>query len=363
MFTVSAKITFIAEAGVNHDGSYEKAIALVDAAADAGADTIKFQTFSAAALVTRDAALADYQRAQLGSGLSQYEMLLKLELSRDDHHGLLAHCAKRKIEFLSTPFDLASLAFLVEELGARRLKIGSGDLSNGPLLYAAAQSGCELLLSTGMAHLGQIELALGLVALGLGKAPPPAPTRDDMLQAWADPEMRARLAGRVTLLHCVSNYPASAASTNLRAMGTLRQAFGLPVGYSDHTLGPTAAILSVAMGATCIEKHLTLDKRAAGPDHAASSEPAEMAETIRAVREASAIMGGAVKACTAEERSTAQVARKSVVAAQAIAAGEAFGAANLTTKRKGSGIDAMAYWEVLGRQSLRAYAEGDAIDG
>lgn len=360
---MAGRLNFIAEAGVNHDGSYDKAVELVDAAADAGADTIKFQTFSAAALVSRDAALADYQRAQLGSGLSQYEMLLKLELGRDDHHRLLEHCRKRNIEFLSTPFDLASLAFLVDELGCPRLKLGSGDLTNGPLVYNAAKSGRELLISTGMASLGQIELTLGLVALGLSANPPERPTRDDMLMAWADPALRAALSDKVTLLHCVSNYPASAASTNLRAMQTMRGAFGLRVGYSDHTLGATAAILSVAMGAECIEKHLTLDKTAVGPDHAASSEPAEMAEIIRSVREAEAIMGSAVKACTPEERSTAKVAKKTIVAATQIAAGETLTEGNITTKRKGHGTEAMAYWEMLGRSSTRSYAEGDAIDG
>lgn len=360
---MAGKLNFIAEAGVNHDGSLDKALRLVDAAAEAGADTIKFQTFSAAALVSRDAGLADYQRAQLGGGLSQYEMLLKLEISRGDHHRLVAHCRDRGIEFLSTPFDLPSLRFLVDELDCPRLKLGSGDLTNGPLVYAAAQSGRALLVSTGMASLGQIELTLGLVALGLSPAPPERPTRDDMLQAWSDPAMRARLAGRVTLLHCVSNYPASAGSTNLAAMRTLQQAFGLPVGYSDHTLGGTAAILSVAMGAACIEKHLTLDKRAQGPDHAASSEPQEMAAIIAAVREAEAIMGSPVKACTPEERSTAKVAKKTVITSAPVRKGEAFTPQNLTTKRKGSGLDAMAYWEMLGRISTRDYAEGDAIDG
>lgn len=358
----NSKITLIAEAGVNHNGDLEKALALVDAAADAGADMVKFQTFSAKKMVTKSAALADYQAHQIGSGKSQLEMLLDLELDEAAHHHLIEKCARRGIGFLSTPFDLVSLNLLTNGLGQRLLKIGSGDLNNGPLLFAAAQAGCDIILSTGMSDLGQIELALGLLALGYSESPPVAPSRHDMSIAWADAALRATLHQKVTILHCVSNYPASAEATNLLSMGTIRAAFGLPVGYSDHTLGGTAAIAAAALGARCIEKHLTLDKTLEGPDHAASSEPDELAEIFAAIRNVEVMLGSPVKCCAAEERNTAKAARKRLVALRDISVGEPFAEDNLTTKRASSGADPLAYWEKLCTLAAKDYCEGDPID-
>ncbi len=358
----NGKITLIAEAGVNHNGDLGKALALVDAAADAGADLIKFQTFSAKAMVTKSAALADYQAHQIGAGKSQLEMLLELELDEAAHHTLIERCVTRGIGFLSTPFDLASLDLLSNVLGQRLLKIGSGDLDNGPLLYAAAQTGCQIILSTGMSDLGEIERALGLLALGYSTSPPDAPSRQDMSMAWSDPEMRALLQDKVTILHCVSNYPSSAEATNLRTMSTIRAAFGLPVGYSDHTLGGTASIAAAALGASCIEKHLTLDKTLEGPDHAASSEPRELAEIFSAIREVEVMLGSPVKCCTPEERSTVNAARKRLVAGAAVAKGSPFTRENLSTKRAVSGQDPLSYWEKLGTLAAKDYSEGDPID-
>lgn len=355
-------VIFIAEAGVNHNGDLKMALDLVDAAAEAGADMIKFQTFSAENLVTKSAQLADYQRAQLGNEQSQFEMLSRLELDRDAHFVLLEQCTARGIEFLSTPFDLPSLNFLTEKLSRPVLKIGSGDLTNAPLLYAAAKTGRKIMLSTGMASLGQIELALGLLALGFSDPPPPSLSRNAMLHAWADPARRRCLQDKVTLLHCVSNYPASPKATNLAALRTLSQAFQLPVGYSDHTLGGVASISAVALGAIVIEKHLTLDKTLPGPDHSASSEPDELAQIVADVRLAELMMGSPVKACTEEEWSTVGAARKAVVAAQPIAAGHHLTAENITTKRAGGGADPFTYWELLGRPAVRDFEKGDPID-
>lgn len=356
-------ITLIAEAGVNHNGDLQNAFALVDAAAEAGADLVKFQTFSAKAMVTKSAALAEYQKVQIGTAKSQLDMLLELELDEDAHHALIAHCAKRGVGFLSTPFDLLSLDLLTKTLGQSTLKIGSGDLNNAPLLLAAAQSKSNLILSTGMASLGQIEMALGLLALGYSDTASAAqPSRDDMITAWADPDMRSVLEDKVTILHCVSNYPASAASSNLKTLATLDQAFGLPVGYSDHTLGGSAAIAAAALGARCIEKHLTLDKTMDGPDHAASSEPGELRQIFAAVREVEMMLGTPVKACTPEERSTASAARKRLVARRDVRAGEMFTQDNLTTKRATTGGDPMMFWEVIGTPAARDYAEGEPIN-
>ncbi|WP_299667914.1 N-acetylneuraminate synthase [uncultured Ruegeria sp.] len=356
------KITLIAEAGVNHNGDLNKALALIDAAADAGADLIKFQTFSAKAMVAKTAALADYQAQQIGTGKTQLEMLLELELDEAAHHALIEKCSARGIGFLSTPFDLVSLELLTKGLGQRLLKIGSGDLNNGPLLYAAAKTGCEIILSTGMSDLGEIERALGLLALGYSTEPPVAPSRCDMREAWSDPQMRARLHGKVTILHCVSNYPSSPEATNLHTIATIRAAFGLPVGYSDHTLGGTASIAAAALGACCIEKHLTLDKSMDGPDHSASAEPDEIAGIFSAVRDVEAMLGSRVKCCTPEERSTMKAARKHLVAQSDIAKGRPFTLENLSTKRAAAGRDPLSYWEILGTLAKKDYNEGDPID-
>lgn len=355
----------IAEAGVNHNGDLGRAFELIDVAATCGADLIKFQTFSAKAIVSKSAALAQYQEKSQDAGRTQYDMLLELEFDRDAHLQLLKRCQERGIGFLSTPFDLVSLDMLLNDLGQTRLKIGSGDLTNGPLLYQAARSGASLILSTGMASLGQIELSLGLLALAYaGHAPAPGhPSRSDMAEAWADPALRAHLTDRVVLLHCVSNYPASAGATNLRSMVTLAQAFGLPVGYSDHTLGGTAAIAATALGACCIEKHLTLDCTLPGPDHAASSEPDALRAIFQAVRETETMLGSPIKAMTPEEQGTAVAAKKRLVVGAEIEAGAEIMSEHLTTMRADSGGDPMSYWEVQGRRADRKYHVGEPFDG
>lgn len=355
-----SRIQVIAEAGVNHNGSLETALALVDAAADAGADAVKFQTFNAAALASALAPKAGYQTRTTGDGESQLDMLRRLELDRAAHHQLAARCRERGIEFLSSPFDLASLSFLVEELRVARLKLGSGELTNGPMLLAAARSGLPLILSTGMGTLAEIEAALGVLALGYTQRDA-TPSRETVTRALGEPEARACLARNVTLLHCTTEYPAPVADVNLRAMDTIRAAFGLPIGYSDHTDGLVASIAAAARGATVIEKHFTLDRGLPGPDHRASIEPATLAELVAAVRQVEALLGGPWKLPSPSEQANLAVARKSLCALAPIRQGERFTTANLGVKRPGTGVSPMAYWEWLGRSASRDFGADEVI--
>ena len=348
----------IAEAGVNHNGSLDLAIQLVDIAAAAGANAVKFQTFRADALATRDAPKADYQRKTTASNESQHAMLRRLELSGEAHESLIAHCAKVGIEFMSTPFDLGSVSLLVQ-LGVHRIKIGSGDLTNAPLLLSVARSKLPVILSTGMATLQDIESALGVLAFGMlgGEIP----SRTAFERAWSSIEGRDIVRSQVTLLHCTTEYPAPIAEVNLRAMATMRDTFGLEVGYSDHTEGITVAIAAVALGASVIEKHLTLDRALPGPDHAASLEPADFSALVRAIRDAERALGSPTKDITTSEARNIAVARKSLVALQTIAAGELFTPENLGAKRPGNGVSPIEYWEWLGRPSPRTFAANELI--
>lgn len=349
----------IAEAGVNHDGSLEKALALVDAAADAGADIVKFQTFSAKALAGGAAKKADYQQRTTDAAESQLAMLERLELPQAAHHALIARARQRGIEFLSTPFDDASLAFLLS-LNLPRIKVGSGDLTNAPLLHAAAKAGATLILSTGMATLGEIEEALGVLAHGYGQRNDP-PGLAAFRAAWRDPAARTALARHVSLLHCTTEYPCPIADVNLAAMATMRAAFQLPVGYSDHTDGFEVSVAAVALGATTIEKHLTLDRKATGPDHAASLEPDGFRQMVTAIRNVERALGDGVKAPKDSEIRNVPVARKSVVAARALKAGETIGPADITAKRPGAGRPPIDYWSLIGTAAPRALEPDDPV--
>lgn len=349
----------IAEAGVNHGGDADVAARLVDAAADAGADAVKFQTFRADDLVTPSAPAAAYQRASAGA-TTQREMLAALELAPEIHETLAARAAARGIDFLSTPFDLGSLRLLTERLGMRTIKVGSGDLTNAPLLLAAARAADRLIVSTGMATLDEVREAVGVVAFGF--AGDDAPSRRAFAEAARSAAGREAVAARLTLLHCTSAYPAPAAEANLRAMATLREACGCAVGYSDHTLGTHVAVAAVALGATVIEKHLTLDRASRGPDHAASLEPTEFAAMVRAIREVGAALGSGDKAPTASERDTAAVARRSLVAARAIRAGATIGHEDVAVKRPGTGRTPMDAFDVVGRAATRDHAPDDPLE-
>ncbi len=351
----------IAEAGVNHNGDEALAFQLVDAAHQAGADIVKFQTFKAKNLVTEQAKQAEYQVTNTQKEESQLAMLSRLELSYEVHHQLVQHCQSLGIEFLSTAFDSESLVFLVQDLGLKRLKLPSGELTNAPLVLEHARTGCDLIVSTGMATMAEIETALGVIAFGYTAERDAEPSMQAFQEAYASALGQQALKEKVTILHCTTEYPAPMEEINLRAMDTLGGAFDLPAGYSDHSEGITIPIAAVARGAVLIEKHFTLDKNMEGPDHKASLEPHELAAMVTAIRQVEVALGSRVKSPTVSEVKNKAVARKSLVAARAIKAGEAFDADNVTIKRPGSGQSPYHYWDLLKRHAGEDYQAGDLI--
>lgn len=328
-------VLFIAEAGVNHNGDAQTAIALCDVARQAGADAVKFQTFNAALLATASAEKASYQdRNAPAEGESQRDMLKKLELTEAEFRAVRDHCAKIGIEFISTPFDEDSADFL-NALGVDRFKVSSGDLTHLDFLQHLARFGKPIIISTGMATLAEVEDAVRAIE-----------------EAGNPP---------LSILHCVSNYPARPDQANLRAMNTLAAAFGRPVGWSDHTEGGVITLASVAAGARIIEKHFTLDRGMPGPDHAASLEPDELTELIAGVRAVEAALGDGIKRPTVEEQDTARVARRSLVAARDIGAGTRLGPDDVAARRPGSGLAPKRKSEVLGRKAARDIKEGELL--
>ena len=354
-----SRVFVIAEAGVNHDGSFDDALRMVEVAAEAGADAVKFQTFDAAQLVTRRAAKAAYQARNTGADDGQLDMLRRLELDRDAHCALARAAEARGVRFMSTAFDMDSLDLLAG-LDMPAVKIPSGDLTWGPMLLKAARLGLPLIVSTGMATLEEIGEALQVIAFALTRDGLPAGAAE-LEAAFAGLEAQAALRERVTLLHCTTEYPAPLTAVNLRAMDLMRETFGLPVGYSDHTRGTSVAIAAAARGATVIEKHFTLDRGRPGPDHAASLEPDELAAMVAAIREVETALGDARKEPAPEETANRGIARRSLVAARPIAAGEPFSLDNLTAKRPADGLSPMQVWPLLGRRATRDWAEDEAI--
>ena len=327
----------IAEAGVNHNGDLDLARRLIDAAAEAGADLVKFQTFSADRLVTTTARKADYQTRNSGGGETQYEMLRRLELSNEAHHELIAHCEARGIGFFSTGFDVESVDFLAS-LGQDKFKIPSGEITNLPYLRNMARYGREIILSTGMSTLGDIEAAL------------------EALEQAGTPR------SKITVLHCTTEYPTPMNEVNLRAMQSIGNAFGVRVGYSDHTPGIEVAIAAVALGASVIEKHFTLDRDLPGPDHKASLEPDELKAVVVAIRNIEMALGDGIKRLTPSEIRNRPIVRKSLVSTRTIMAGEVFCQDNLTVKRPGTGISPMLYDSLLGRAATRTYSANELIE-
>ncbi|GAA3910675.1 N-acetylneuraminate synthase [Litoribacillus peritrichatus] len=351
----------IAEAGVNHNGDERLAFELVDAAYQAGADIVKFQTFKAKNLVTESARQADYQLTNTQKQESQLTMLSRLELSHKAHHKLVEHCNSLGIQFLSTAFDSESLVFLVNDLGLTRLKIPSGELTNAPLVLEHARTGCDLIVSTGMATLAEIEMALGVIAFGFIASKNDEPSVAKFQEAYASEQGQKALKEKVTILHCTTEYPAPFEEINLRAMDTLAKAFELQAGYSDHSDGITIPIAAAARGAVLIEKHFTLDKNMEGPDHKASLEPNELKAMILAIRQVEVALGSGVKAPTVSEIKNKSVARKSIVAAKPIESGELFTAENLVIKRPGEGLSPYKFWELLSTKANKSYGVGDLI--
>ena len=337
----SDKVLIIAEAGVNHDGDLNQALKLVDMAAEAGADIVKFQSFDARSLATAEATLAEYQyKSSLeensdGAG-AQLALLERLQLSWEDHLALLRHCTDRGIEFFSTAFDLGSLQLLAD-LGVRRFKIPSGEITNLPLMRRIASFGKDVIVSTGMAELSEVSAAIeSLEIAGLPRE-------------------------KITLLHCTTEYPAPIHDVNLRAMDAMASSFDVRVGYSDHTEGVEVAIAAAALGAKVIEKHFTLDKNLPGPDHRASLEPIDLELMVSAIRKIESALGSDQKKCTSSEKKNVPLVRKSIVAAKPIEAGEAFTEQNLTVKRPGTGLSPMLWDRVLGRRARRSFQAEDRI--
>lgn len=351
----------IAEAGVNHNGDLDRALRLVDAAAVAGVDVVKFQFFKADRLATRGATKADYQRVTTGSGDSQLDMLRALELGEPEFLRIKDHCKTQGVAFLATPFDIDSLKILVGTFNVPELKVGSGDLTNAPFLLEIARTGRSVIISTGMATLGEIEDALGVLCLGFFE-PAVAPSRAAFREAYRRHAASPALAAKVAMLHCTTEYPAPYNQVNLHAMSTLRSAFGLPVGYSDHTRGIAVPIAAVALGAQIIEKHFTLDRGLPGPDHMASLEPAELAAMVGSIREVEAALGFSTKVVTDSEVGNLMVARKSLVVDTAVSKGTPFDVSTLVAKRPGSGLSPMFYWDVLGKPASRDYEADDLVE-
>ncbi|RPD45521.1 N-acetylneuraminate synthase [Paracnuella aquatica] len=331
------KTLIIAEAGVNHNGSLDLAKQLIDVAAGAGVDIVKFQTFKASKIASNVAAKADYQKQTTGANDSQLSMLQKLELDEAAHDKLLAYCKEKGIAFLSTPFDLESIVMLREK-GITIGKIPSGEITNLPYLEAMAKAFRHLILSTGMA------------------------TMQDVQDAMAVLKTNGVAQENITVLHCNTEYPTPMQDVNLKAMEHLRQELGVEVGYSDHTLGIEVPIAAVAMGATVIEKHFTLDRNMEGPDHRASLEPAELVAMVKAIRNIeSALSGPGIKIPSESEKKNMAIARKSIVAARTIAKGEILTPENITVKRPGSGISPMRWYEVCGTAAKRDFEADELI--
>lgn len=331
----SAKCFIIAEAGVNHNGDMALATQLIDVAVDAKADAIKFQTFKAERLVTFDAPKAEYQKVSVGTDESQFEMLRRLELSYTDHQHLFEYCKNKGILLLSTPFDEKS-ADLLEELGIEAFKIPSGEITNIPYIEHISRKQKPLIVSTGMSNLAEVEAAV-----------------DTIVQTNND---------SFALLHCVSNYPAIPSDTNLRAMDTLRYAFDAPVGYSDHTMGVEISIAAVARGAAVIEKHFTLDRNMEGPDHRASLEPHELKSMVTAIRNVEVALGTGRKVAVQNELDTRNVARKSLVAANSLAAGTVLTESMIVAKRPGTGIAPSMKPLLIGRTIKQSISAGALFD-
>ncbi|MEI7681442.1 MAG: N-acetylneuraminate synthase [Betaproteobacteria bacterium] len=327
----------IAEAGVNHNGDPEMARKLVDAAAATGADLVKFQTFRADRLVTAKAAKAAYQLATTAADESQHEMIRKLELSEAMHDELLKRCNQSGIEFFSSAFDLESLEYLMS-LGMQRIKVPSGEITNLPYLRRVGGFGKEVILSTGMSTMNEIDDALTVL------------------------EKSGTVRDKITVLHCNTEYPVPMVEVNLRAMQTIRDRFGVAVGFSDHTEGIEIALAAVALGACVIEKHFTLDRNLPGPDHRASTEPAEFRRMVSAIRNIEVALGNSKKEPGISEQRNIPIARKSLAAARPISRGEIFSAANLTAKRPGNGISPMRWDEVIGQAAQRDFAADELIE-
>ena len=337
MITMPNRTLIIAEAGVNHNGDIKLAKQLIDVAADCGADYVKFQTFSADRIVTKSADKAEYQKQSSDSSESQFEMLKRLELSVEMHLKLIEHCKHKSIKFLSTGFDIQSVDLLVG-LGLNLVKIPSGEITNLPLLRHIGSLDLPVILSSGMSTMKEIgDALLILEQTGLPRA-------------------------QITVLHCTTEYPTPMDEVNLRAMNSIRNTLGVAVGYSDHTLGIEVSVAAVALGASVIEKHFTIDRSLPGPDHKASSEPVELVAMVKAIRNIEVALGSDVKEPTMSEIKNAHIARKSILASQKIEKGEILSTVNLVVKRPGNGMSPMLWDRLIGQVATRTYLPDEMIE-
>jgi len=327
-------VFIIAEAGVNHNGKLELAKKLVDVAKESGANCVKFQTFIAENIASKNAVQAEYQRAQTKSDETQYDMLKSLELNFDEFSELSKYCSEKKIEFLSTAFDFESVDFL-DNLGMSRWKIPSGDITNLPYLIKIARLNKPVILSTGMSTMNDINNAIRI--------------------------LRENGSGEITVLHCTTEYPTPFSDVNLRAMLSIKNEFGLNIGYSDHTRGIEIPVAAVALGATVIEKHFTLDRNMEGPDHKASLEPDELKAMVKAIRNVELAIGIGENKRAESEIKNMSVARKSIIAKKSIKKGEIFTEENLTVKRPGNGLSPMMWFDILGQSATRDFEEDELI--
>ena len=332
---MSGKVFIIAEAGVNHNGDINLAKELIDAAAESNADAVKFQTFIGEHCISKNADKAEYQKETTGNSESQLEMIKHLELSFDAFSELSEYCAKKNIIFMSTPFDIPSAEFL-NKIGLGIFKIPSGEITNYPLLKKIGQLKKRIIMSTGMCSIDEIHSAINV--------------------------LKCEGTTDISLLHCNTQYPTPYEDVNLRAMLTLKEEFGMPVGYSDHTNGIEVPIAAVALGATIIEKHFTLDRNMEGPDHKASLEPSELKQMVTAIRHIEQAMGDGIKKPSPSETANIAIARKSIVALREIKKGELFTEQNITTKRPGTGINPMLWEKVLGKKAIRDFGEDELIE-
>jgi N,N'-diacetyllegionaminate synthase len=329
------KVFIIAEAGVNHNGNIELAKKMIDAASEAGADAVKFQSFKAEKLATKYASKANYQMNTTGCQESQFDMLKKLELDYDNHRVLIEYCKSKNLMFLSSPFDLESID-LLNSLGMEIFKIPSGEVENTPYLKKIASLNKKIILSTGMCNLSDIEFALDT--------------------------LRSNGATDISILHCNTEYPTPMRDVNLKAMNTIKEAFKVEVGYSDHTNGIEVSIAAVAMGATILEKHFTLDKNMSGPDHKASLNTEELKKLVNSIRNIEQALGDGIKKPSVSESKNSVIARKSIIASKNIKLGEVFTEDNLTVKRPGCGISPKVWEEVLGKKAKQDYIEDELIE-
>lgn len=356
---VRNKVTIIAECGVNHNGSLALAKEMIDVAFESEADYVKFQTFKVDSLVKKESPMASYQIKNLKESKSQYEMLKEYELQEKDFIELYEYSKKRGIKFLSTPFDFESLHFLIS-LGLDIIKISSGDLTNAPLLFTAAKNQMKLILSTGMANLEEVKTALSVLQWGYKRAGE-RPISLNQISEYSKSLPYTELYEKVVLLHCLSDYPAASEFINLSAMATLEKCFSLKVGYSDHSLGTHISVAAVAMGASVIEKHFTLDRNLPGPDHQASLTPDDLKNMVREIRDVELAIGDGIKEPRGSEKETSMIVRKSLYAKDFIQKGKKIRDEDVVCMRPSSSNSPTEYWDIIGSIAKKDYMPGDSL--